>query len=149
MSNTEGIKDCCAHDIYECGIEVFETTGYEVGVEFMASWVNRIAELSGERVDFHKSGGGTWTVKAIGDIAKVNKVIQEIKPEYDKYFIQQATIQRLMELTYGLEDLNETQKNLLKQKDGIDEELEMIEIDKTKILKEHTELIKKLHRMPK
>lgn len=149
MSNTEVINNRCDQDIYEHGIKVFETKGYEVGVVFMRNWVDKVAKLSGERVDFHKSGYSTWIVKAIGDVAKVEEIIQKIKPEYDQYFIQQATIQRLVDITCGFEDLNKTQEDLLKKKKGINERLEMIESDKTKIHKEQRELIEKLHRILK
>lgn len=147
MDNTEVVERKCDQDIYTRGTKIFETTGYEVGVKFMSYWVGKIAKLSGERVDFHKSGNCTWVVKAVGNISQVEKIIQEIKPEYDKYSIQQSTIQRLMDITHGLKGLNEIQYNLLMEKNAINRRLERIEDDKTKTNKEQIELTEKLYRL--
>ena len=51
----------------------------------MEGWVKKVAERSGQRVDWHFAGGRA-RILALGDIAKVKQAIQELMPEHDHLY---------------------------------------------------------------
>lgn len=63
----------CDAEIYEKGECVFVGHGPSNAVE---RWVKRIAELSGQRVDWHYVGGRA-VVLVLGDTEKVRKTISK------------------------------------------------------------------------
>jgi hypothetical protein len=49
----------------------------------MEQWVRKVAERSGQRVDWHFAGGRACVV-ALGDLRAVCAAIEELKPELDQ-----------------------------------------------------------------
>jgi hypothetical protein len=66
--------DPCEQEIYRKGTIVLQM--HSVSSNRMEGWVKKIAKQSGQPVDWHLAAG--WaTVKALGDLTKVNDAIQE------------------------------------------------------------------------
>ncbi len=53
----------------------------------MEGWVKKIAEVSGQPVDWHFAGGRA-RVLALGDIGKVKEAVIELKDEHDKLYMK-------------------------------------------------------------
>lgn len=75
----------CDEQIYRKGEVVFVT--HTIPSNAMEGWVKKVAELSGQRVDWHFFGGRA-VVKALGDIAKVEATVQQLMPEHDALYEQ-------------------------------------------------------------
>lgn len=78
----------CDKEIYEKGEHVFTT--HTIPSNAMEEWVKKVAERSGQRVDWHFVAGRA-VVKALGDISKVKQAIQELKPEHDRLYQKAVT----------------------------------------------------------
>jgi hypothetical protein len=73
----------CNQDIFDNGEVVFVTS--TIPSNAMEGWVKKVAEYSGQPVDWHFAGGRA-VVLALGDIEKVHEAIAGLKPEHDKLF---------------------------------------------------------------
>ena len=73
----------CDSEIFEKGEQVFVTS--TIPSNAMEGWVKKVAELSGQRVDWHFLGGRA-RVLALGDIEKVNSAIKKLMPEHDRLY---------------------------------------------------------------
>lgn len=82
----------CNDKVFENGTVVLITS--TIPSNAMEGWVKQVAERSGQPVDWHFFGGRA-VVKALGDIAKVQRAMEELKPEYDRLYIEAFE-------TYGL-----------------------------------------------
>lgn len=71
----------CDLEVFENGAEVFRTD--TIPSNAMARWVRSVAELSGQRVDWHFVGGRARVV-ALGDLDKVRGAIHQLMPEHDR-----------------------------------------------------------------
>ena len=67
----------CDDEVFRKGIHV--ATWPSWGANCVEAFVQRIAELSGQRVDWHYAAGRV-IVKALGDITKVMKTIEQLEP---------------------------------------------------------------------
>lgn len=73
----------CDPEIFAHGKVVFTTS--TIPSNAMEGWVRQVAEKSGQRVDWHFSGG--WAkVLALGDIEKVEGAIAALMPEHDRLY---------------------------------------------------------------
>ncbi len=74
----------CNHDVYERGELMFLThsIGRSAAIE---RWVQNIARVSGQPVDWHFSGGRVL-VKALGDLGAVRNAIRALIHEHDAAF---------------------------------------------------------------
>jgi hypothetical protein len=71
----------CDYDIFHSGKIVYQTNG--VSSNRMEGWVRKVAEESGQRVDWHFVAG--WAiVKMLGDIDAVDAAIKKHLPELDR-----------------------------------------------------------------
>lgn len=73
----------CDTEIFENGTAVFIT--HSIASNAMEGWVRRVAEESGQRVDWHFTGGRA-VVKAIGDLHRVCDAVERLLPEHDALF---------------------------------------------------------------
>lgn len=73
----------CAPDIFQNGHNVFMT--HTIPSNAMERWVQKVAKLSGQPVDWHFCGGRA-VVLALGDLDKVQEAITALKPEHDKLY---------------------------------------------------------------
>lgn len=80
----------CESDIFKNGECVFVTD--TIPSNAMEGWVKHVAEISGQRVDWHFVGGRA-RVLALGDIEKVKLAIEALMPEHDRLY--QKALQRL------------------------------------------------------
>lgn len=55
------------------------------GSNFIERWVQEVAELSGQPVDWHFCGGRAM-VLALGDLGKVSEALDTLIPEYHKRY---------------------------------------------------------------
>ena len=55
----------------------------------MEGWVKKVAELSGQSVDWHFVGGRA-VVKALGDLGKVAEAIEALRPEHDRLYLEET-----------------------------------------------------------
>ncbi len=76
----------CNHDVYERGELMFLThsIGRSAAIE---RWVQKIARVSGQPVDWHFSGGRVL-VKALGNLAAVRSAIRSLIHEHDAAFLK-------------------------------------------------------------
>ncbi len=70
----------CDRDVYTDGTPVFRTD--TIRSFNLEPWVQKVAALSGQRVDWHFAGGRA-IVLALGDLAKVRAALIELLPEHD------------------------------------------------------------------
>lgn len=70
----------CARNIYANGTLVMMT--HTIGSQEMEGWVKKVAELSGQPVDWHFAGGRAC-ILALGDLSKVRAAIKELISEHD------------------------------------------------------------------
>ncbi len=56
----------------------------------MEEWVRKVAEKSGQKVDWHYSGGSRIMVKVIGRVSPVRSAIKELMSEHDQLFKRAA-----------------------------------------------------------
>ena len=80
----------CDSEVFKNGESVFVTD--TIPSNAMEGWVKKVAELSGQRVDWHFFGGRA-NVLALGDIDKVKAAIQKLMPEHDR--LRRAAIKKL------------------------------------------------------
>jgi hypothetical protein len=73
----------CDLDIFKNGEVVFVT--HTIRSNAMEDWVKKVAQESGQRVDWSFMGGRA-VVKALGDIDRVKTVIQTLMPEHDRLY---------------------------------------------------------------
>jgi hypothetical protein len=73
----------CDREVYVKGKSVFMT--HTISPNDMECWVKKVAQLSGQRVDWHFIGGMA-NVLALGDIDKVKAAIQQLMPEHDRLY---------------------------------------------------------------
>jgi len=73
----------CQQDIFDDGEPVFLT--WSIPSNAMEQWVKKVAEKSGQPVDWHFFGGRA-VVKALGDLKAVRAAIEELLPEHDELF---------------------------------------------------------------
>ena len=71
----------CATDIYEKGECVMIT--HSIRSFNLEPWVQKVAALSGQPVDWHFSGGRA-VILALGDLKKVHAAIQELLLEHNE-----------------------------------------------------------------
>ncbi len=75
----------CNPEIFSEGVEVFVTD--TIGSNAVESWVKKVADLSGQPVDWHCAGGRA-RVLALGDIDKVKLAITALKPEHNQLYTE-------------------------------------------------------------
>lgn len=73
----------CDKDIFQKGTHVFTT--HTIPSNAMEGWVKKVAEQSGQRVDWHFVGGHAC-VLALGDIDKVKETIEALMPEHNRLY---------------------------------------------------------------
>lgn len=73
----------CEREIYERGTVILVTA--EVSSNRMEGWVKKVAERSGQSVDWHFLGGQA-VVKAIGDIKAVKEARNALRTELDALY---------------------------------------------------------------
>jgi hypothetical protein len=71
----------CNDKIFKKGTSVFVT--HTIPSNAMAGWVKKVAEKSGQPVDWHFCGGRA-NVLALGNLKKVHEAIRELMPEHDE-----------------------------------------------------------------
>lgn len=71
------MSDRCDQEVFENGASLLAIDGWAKDVE---PWVQRVAEQSGQRVDWHYSGGRAH-VLVLGDHAAATRAAQELAPE--------------------------------------------------------------------
>lgn len=69
----------CDDEVFEKGHVVFLGDG--VSSNRMEAWVQEVAKESGQRVDWHFVGGRA-TVKALGDLEKVQHALDKLMAKY-------------------------------------------------------------------
>lgn len=70
----------CDPEVYKDGTLILHTQ--EIDYHDMEAWVKRVAEESGQRVDWHPTGGRPC-VLALGDLAKARETVLRLLPELD------------------------------------------------------------------
>jgi hypothetical protein len=70
----------CDPEVYRDGELILHTQN--IDYHDMEAWVRRVAEESGQRVDWHPTGGSPC-VLALGDLAKVRETVLRLLPELD------------------------------------------------------------------
>lgn len=89
------MSDKCDPEVYENGTSVFVThTIRAVDIEV---WVQKIAKDSGQKVDWHYSGGRAQ-ILALGDLVKVRAAIQSNRPTHDTLMRQEIQSLKLGQL---------------------------------------------------
>lgn len=73
----------CDREVYENGVAVMVTD--TINSNDLEFWVKKVAEYSGQRIDWHYMGGRA-VIRAIGDIAAVDAAIQELIFEHDDLY---------------------------------------------------------------
>jgi hypothetical protein len=73
----------CNREVFAHGTCVFVTS--TIPSNAMEGWVQKIAELSGERVDWHFAAGRA-RVLALGDLEKVRAAILLLHAEHDRLY---------------------------------------------------------------
>lgn len=71
----------CDAEVFQDGTVVLLTHGIRSNA--MERWVKKLAEASGQRVDWHFAGGRA-VVKALGDLPKVEAALSALKAEHDR-----------------------------------------------------------------
>jgi len=74
------VLDQCDKNIFQNGIVVMVT--HTIPALDLEIWVRKIAEESGQQVDWHYVGGRA-VIKAIGNIDHIQEVIEKLLPEHD------------------------------------------------------------------
>jgi hypothetical protein len=74
----------CDREVFENGEMLFIT--YTIPSNAMEGWVKKVAQRSGQRVDWHFAGGRA-RVLALGDLDAVKKAIVELMPEHDELYM--------------------------------------------------------------
>jgi len=77
------ILDQCDREVFKTGIAVMVT--HTISSNDVEAWVRKVAEYSGQKVDWHYMGGRA-VIRAVGDIDAVDAVIQELLPEHDDLY---------------------------------------------------------------
>ena len=80
--------EACDPIIFTKGTQVFVT--HTIPFEQMNAWVEKVAERSGQPVDWH-SACGYNRVLALGDLDAVHRAIEELMPEHDR--LREAAVQ--------------------------------------------------------
>lgn len=75
------IPDSCQEDIFNNGHTVFVLSGWEK--DKIEEWVKEVASHSGEKVDWHYSGGKA-NILGLGDLEKIRNTIKEMLPALNK-----------------------------------------------------------------
>lgn len=70
----------CNKKIFKKGTHVF--TMHSLGPNAIEGWVRKVAERSGQSVDWHYAAGRAC-VLALGDLDRVRAVLEELRPEYE------------------------------------------------------------------
>ena len=73
----------CDPDVFLKGDVVFIT--HTIPSADIETWVNHVARLSEQRVDWHFAGGRAC-VKALGDLARVKEALRSLRAEHDEMF---------------------------------------------------------------
>lgn len=102
------MSDSCDPEVYKDGVTVFLTN--TIRTASMEAWVQEIAKVSGQKVDWHW-GCGRAEMLALGDLNRVRKAILQTRHMHD-----QGYLDALNELPASFRD-NEEQSQ--KQIDGI------------------------------
>lgn len=77
------MSDRCDQEVYDKGEIVFVTN--TIRSSRMEEWVQKIAQDSGQRVDWHQFAGRP-VMKALGNLHEVRKAIVKNKDMHDQYF---------------------------------------------------------------
>jgi hypothetical protein len=77
----------CNKKVYNNGTPVFVT--HTIPSNAMEKWVKKVAERSGQPVDWHFFGGRA-VVKALGDLDKVIEAIEFLLPEHDELYTKEC-----------------------------------------------------------
>ena len=72
----------CQDDIFKNGHTVF-VIHHQLKSEYIEVWVKEVAKRSGEKVDWHYSGGHA-NILGMGDFEKIRNTIKEMLPELNK-----------------------------------------------------------------
>lgn len=81
--------DRCQTDIYENGTQVFLT--HTIAAKDLDPWVQKIAEDSGQPVDWHYAGGRA-IILALGDLEKVKTSLKKLRPEHDELYRKASAV---------------------------------------------------------
>lgn len=73
----------CSKEMLEKGQIVFVT--HSIPSNAMEGWVKKVAEKSGQDVDWHFEGGRA-VVMTLGDVSIVKKALEEFMPEHDELY---------------------------------------------------------------
>ena len=73
----------CDPEVFKKGKDIFMT--HSIPSNAMEGWVKKVANLSGQKVDWYFFGGRA-IVKALGDCDKVVDVINQLLPEHDELY---------------------------------------------------------------
>jgi len=84
------LKDCNSK-VYKKGVHIFTT--HSISAEKIDEWVKKIAQKSGQKVDWHYFGGRA-IIKALGNIDKVRATIKELLPEHDQLMAESVGPER-------------------------------------------------------
>lgn len=79
--------DRCDQAVYQHGRLVFTTT--LIPSEEMEAWVRKVAEKSGQAVDWHIAGGSRH-VKSLGGYSRVRAAMLALRPEHDRLWMAAA-----------------------------------------------------------
>jgi hypothetical protein len=94
------MSDRCDPEIYKNGVEVFVT--HTIRAADIEIWVQKIAQDSGQKVDWHYSSGRAQ-ILALGDIAKVREAIISNRPTHDALMRQEIQSLKLGQLDEYIE----------------------------------------------
>lgn len=79
MSTASDDPPACDREVFEKGLGV---AALDARMHAAEAWVKKVAAASGQRVDWHYSGG-VANVLYLGDYAKVTQAIEQLKGELD------------------------------------------------------------------
>ena len=79
----------CNHNVYRDGVPIFGT--HTIRSSNIERWVQRIAALSGQPVDWHFSGGRA-IVLACGDVDAARRALVALLPEHDRLFREASSM---------------------------------------------------------
>jgi hypothetical protein len=80
----------CDPEVFANGEVIYVT--HSISSNRMERWVKKVAEQSGQRVDWHFFGGRA-VAKAIGNIQMVTAAIEAFRPEHDQ--LQQESLRKI------------------------------------------------------
>jgi hypothetical protein len=79
----DNMSDRCDQDVYNNGVEVFLT--HTIAAKDIEKWVQAVAKLSGQKVDWHYAGGRA-IILTLGDTYKVKEAIKNLRSMHDEAY---------------------------------------------------------------